>query len=186
MLRRTKSSTQELGRENVSTVIAQLRDAYGQLQTGGGITDPNASSASNLTAGVASSGLGQATGRLFGTQNQSKRNEILMTRPALLAHIMRATGMSAKQMDSNTELKLWLSTATDPTLDISANMQALDNIEKTYGLAGGQSAEKPTQQPAQQTHNTMPNPKNYAGKIARDTVSGKRYQSNGTTWILVK
>ena len=38
-----KSSTQELGRENVSTVIAQLRDAYGQLQTGGGITDPNAS-----------------------------------------------------------------------------------------------------------------------------------------------
>lgn len=131
-----KSSVQETGRENVSTVVAQLRDAYGQLKEGGGITDPTAGAMRNVGAGVASSGLGQATGRMFGTQNQSKRNEILMTRPALLQHIMKATGMSAKQMDSNAELKLWLATATDPTLDIAANMNALDNIEKTYGIGG--------------------------------------------------
>ncbi len=131
-----KTSVQETGRENVSTVIAQLRDAYSQLKEGGGITDPSAGAMSNVGAGIASSGFGQVAGRMFGTQNQSKRNEILMTRPVLLQHIMKATGMSAKQMDSNAELKLWLSTATDPTLDIAANMQALDNIEKTYGIGG--------------------------------------------------
>jgi hypothetical protein len=45
---------------------------------------------------------------------------------------MKATGMSAKQMDSNAELKLWLATATDPTLDVESNRKALDNIEKKY------------------------------------------------------
>jgi hypothetical protein len=154
-----KSSAQETGRENVSQTIAALRDAYGQLKEGGGITDPSASGVSNLTAGMASSGLGQATGRMFGTQNQSKRNEILMTRPALLQHIMKATGMSAKQMDSNAELKLWLSTATDPTLDISANMNALDRIEQTYGLGG------------------QPKPSNTASGNGYDAGKEARYQA---------
>jgi hypothetical protein len=143
-----KSSAQETGRENVSSTIAQLRDAYTQLNNSGGITDPNAGTGHNIIAGIGSSGVGQFTGRMLGTQNQSKRNEILMTRPSLLQHIMKATGMSAKQMDSNAELKLWLSTATDPTLDIAANINALDNLERVYGLSGAQGQPvKPTGNP---------------------------------------
>ena len=46
---------------------------------------------------------------------------------------MKATGMSAKQMDSNAELKLWLSTATDPTKGYEANIEALNNIASKYG-----------------------------------------------------
>jgi len=48
--------------------------------------------------------------------------------------IMRATGMSAKAIDSNAELKLWLATATDPTKSYEANIEALQNIENLYGL----------------------------------------------------
>ncbi|CAB4172485.1 hypothetical protein UFOVP1470_25 [uncultured Caudovirales phage] len=143
-----KSSAQETGRENVSQTIAALRDQYSQLEEGGGIPDPNKSTLANITAGISSSGAGQTVGRMFGTRNQSKRNEILMTRPALLQHIMKATGMSAKQMDSNAELKLWLSTATDPTLDISANMNALDRIEKTYGIKTDGQSPAPARQTA--------------------------------------
>ena len=55
-----------------------------------------------------------------------------MTRPALLAALMKATGMSAKQMDSNAELKLWLATATDPSLDVESNRRALAKIEQKY------------------------------------------------------
>ena len=77
-----KSSAQETGRSNVSSTIAQLRDAYSQINQGGGITDPNAGSVHNLIAGIGSSGAGQFTGKMLGTQNQSKRNEILMTRPS--------------------------------------------------------------------------------------------------------
>lgn len=127
------------GRGTVSSIVTQLRDSYDQLDKAGGITNPEAGGLSNLGAGVSSSAIGQAAGRLFGTQNQSLRNNIAQTRPLLLNAIKQATGMSAKQMDSNAELKMYLSAATDPTLDIKANRQALDMLDKLYGLSGHQT-----------------------------------------------
>jgi hypothetical protein len=128
-----KAQLKTSGEGTVDSVVADIRDKYTQLKTGGGITDTQNGGLSNLVSGIQSSGVGQAAGRLFGTQNQSQRNNIAMSRPLLLQAIMKATGMSAKQMDSNAELKLYLATATDPTLDVQSNMEALDRIEKLYG-----------------------------------------------------
>lgn len=132
-----KAQMREAGGATVDDVAASLRDQYNQLDASGGITNPNKSTLENVGAGVSSSAVGQAAGRLFGTNNQSLRNTIAQQRPLLLQAIMKATGMSAKQMDSNAEMKLYLSTATDPTLDISANRRALDMIEKLYGSGAG-------------------------------------------------
>jgi len=55
---------------------------------------------------------------------------------------MQATGMSAKNLDSNAELKLWLSTATDPTKGYEANIEALNNIAEKYGTGGFIPTEK--------------------------------------------
>ena len=120
------------GATDVDSAIAALRDAYTRLEKGGGITSTNKDPISNLASSISSSTVGQMTGRALGTNNQSARNDIAMTRPALLAALMKATGMSAKQMDSNAELKLWMTTATDPTLDVESNRRALDNIERKY------------------------------------------------------
>ena len=59
---------------------------------------------------------------------------------------MQAMGISAKQLDSNAELKLWLSAATDPTLDLQANKSALANLERmlTNKNAAAAAAPKPT------------------------------------------
>lgn len=130
------------GRGTVNNIVAQLRDSYDQLEKGGGITNPESGAISNMGAGIASSGVGQTVGKLFGTQNQSLRNNIAQTRPLLLNAIKQATGMSAKQMDSNAELKMYLAAATDPTLDIKSNRQALDMLDKLYGLGGGSSSGK--------------------------------------------
>ena len=130
------------GRGTVNNIVAQLRDSYDQLEKGGGITNPESGAISNMGAAIASSGVGQTVGKLFGTQNQSLRNNIAQTRPLLLNAIKQATGMSAKQMDSNAELKMYLAAATDPTLDIKANRQALDMLDKLYGIGGGNSASK--------------------------------------------
>ena len=135
------------GAGDVDIALGTLRDAYDRLEKGGGITSTENSPLGNVMPSVASSGVGQAAGKLFGTQNQSARNDIAMARPALLAALMRATGMSAKQMDSNAELKLWLSTATDPTLDVESNRRALNNIEKKYLGSGTPSAAQAPQQP---------------------------------------
>lgn len=147
------------GAADVESSIAALMDAYDRLEKGGGITSTNKGPIDNLGASSSSSTVGQALGRAFGTNNQSARNDIAMARPALLASLMKATGMSSKQMDSNAELKLWLATATDPTLDVEANRRALANIERKY-LGPAQTpatAGVSVQTPDGQTH-TFPTP----------------------------
>ena len=126
------------GATDVESAVTTLRDAYDRLEAGGGITSTKGGTLGNLGASASSSALGQGVGKMLGTQNQSARNDIAMTRPALLAALMKATGMSSKQMDSNAELKLWLATATDPTLDVESNRRALSAIERKY--LGGATA----------------------------------------------
>lgn len=124
------------GRETVTNIIGELRGHYAKLSEGGGITDPSQGVLSNAKAALSSSGVGQFMGNVAGTDNQSARNSIAQTRPLLLNAIKQATGMSAKQMDSNAELKMYLAAATDPKLDIKANLSALENLDKLYGLSG--------------------------------------------------
>jgi hypothetical protein len=128
------NSAQETGRENVSSIVDQLRTGYNKLDVSKAITNPQNSLMDNLSAGIASSGTGQAVSNLAGTKAQSIRNEIKMTRPLLLQQIMKATGMSATQINSNAELNLWLTTATDTSVDIESNHAALNNIEKMFGM----------------------------------------------------
>lgn len=127
----------DVGRENVSKVTAELRTLYDKLDKNKGITNPDNSLKDNLFAGLRSSAAGQAAGKIIGTQDQSDRNTIVQARPLLMQAIMKATGMTSKQLDSNAELKLWLATATDPTLDVKSNKAALDRIEQMFGMGSG-------------------------------------------------
>jgi hypothetical protein len=141
------------GVTDVNSAVATLRGAYDALEKGNGITNTDKGVLSNLAASSSSSAVGQAVGKAIGTKNQSERNTIAMTRPALLASLMKATGMSAKQMDSNAELKLWMATATDPTLDVQANRAALDKIEQKY--LSGESPVKPPVMPQQERQQSV-------------------------------
>ena len=129
-----KTQAKALGAADVSTEIVKLKDSYDKLYAGGGITDPSLKWGSNIAGKVSSSAVGQTLGSTFGTRNATERDKIAQTRPLLMGAIMKATGMSAKQIDSNAELKLWLSTATDPTKSYEANIEALQNIENLYGV----------------------------------------------------
>ena len=129
-----KTQAKMSGAGDVSTEIVKLKDSYDKLYTGGGITDPSLKIGSNLAGKASSSDLGQSIGSTFGTKNATERDKIAQTRPLLMGAIMKATGMSAKQIDSNAELKLWLSTATDPKKSYEANMEALGNLENLYGV----------------------------------------------------
>ena len=131
-----KAQTVNVGRETVNTLITGLKDQYNTLKDAGGITSTKESVFSNVPAYISSSSLGQGTGKLFGTANQSARNTIAQSRPLLLQAIAKATGMSSKQMDSNTELQMYLKAATDPTLDYEANMTALNQLQDLYGIGG--------------------------------------------------
>lgn len=139
-----KANEQQAGKETVDNVVSSLRSAYESLEKGGGITSIAQGPLSNVTAAISRSGVGQTVGGALGTRNQKERDSIAQARPLLLQAIMKATGMSAKQMDSNAELKLYLATATDPTLTLEANREALDRIEQLYGSGAKPGAAPPS------------------------------------------
>ncbi len=169
-----KLAEQEKSKKDVEGIIAVLRDSYNQLRTGGGVTDTSKGGLQNAGAAASSSAVGQALGKTFGTQNQSHRNTIAQQRPILMGNISKALGMSAKQLDSNAELKLWLNAATDPTLDYQTNMRALDQLESM--LAGGGS--------------TPSNPAQSGGPKAGTVEDGYRFKggnpSDPNSWEKVK
>ena len=129
-----KTQAKVAGAGDVSTEIIKLKDSYDKLLEGGGITDPSLKVGSNIMGKISSSAVGQTVGSTLGTRNATERDKIAQSRPLLMGAIMKATGMSAKQIDSNAELKLWLSTATDPNKSYEANIEALQNIENLYGV----------------------------------------------------
>jgi hypothetical protein len=130
-----KALTVNAGRETVDTLVTGLKAQYDTLKEGGGITTKE-NTFKNIPAFISSTGVGQTTGKLFGTQNQSARNTISQSRPLLLQAIKKATGASAKEMDSNVELQMYLRAATDPTLDYEANIYALEQLQTLYGIGG--------------------------------------------------
>lgn len=138
-----KATEQLAGKETVDSVVLSLRNAYDALDKGGGINSTAKGPLENLSAYTSRSAVGQAVGGAFGAKNQKERDAIAQARPLLLQAIMKATGMSAKQMDSNAELKLYLATATDPTLSLEANKEALDRIEALYGSGGAKAPAPP-------------------------------------------
>lgn len=141
-----KAQTQLQGANDFDTQINNLRSSYRQLGDIGGITSTSKDTLHNLIASASSSDIGQFASQKIGTQAQSIRNQIAQSRPLLLQSIKQATGMSSKQMDSNAELQMYLRAATDPKLDLEANLAALDNLEKLYGtgrlnVAGAKNVE---------------------------------------------
>lgn len=134
-------------------IVASLNAQYDALEKNGGIVSTDKGTLSNLAASAEASALGQYVGKALGTQNQSARNQIGMTRPQLLMAIKNASGMTARQLDSNADLKLWLQAATDPQLDVQANRAALNNI---VNFIGKRSAAPTTTTPASTSKTTAP------------------------------
>lgn len=148
----TQTQALDKGRAQVSDMIGKVSASYDQLNQAGGITNPKNSTLENIGAYVGNTGVGQAAGKMAGTNTQSIRNQIEQSRPLLINAIRQATGMSAKSMDSNAELQFYLKAATDPKLDIGANKVALQRLEELYGLSAanlGGGAPTPISAPPQ-------------------------------------
>lgn len=123
-----QAKTEGLGA--VEGLIGEMRGYYDSLDKAKAITSTERGGISNAMSALQTSGLGQIVGRTVGTEEQSLRDSITQSRPLLLNAIRQATGMSAKALDSNAELQLFLRAATDPALGKEANMRALNNLEQ--------------------------------------------------------
>jgi hypothetical protein len=129
-----KIDTKNQAKQQLSDIVGQLKTSYDTLLEGGGITSTTTGGRENIGAKIGTSAVGQFMGSALGTKNQEQRQVIEQTRPLLLNLIKEATGMSASQMNSNAEMQMYLKAATDPKLSYEANVTALQNLDKTFGL----------------------------------------------------
>lgn len=130
----TSQSTKESAMGRVSGNLKDLRSYYEDLDKMKGIANTTRGGFDNLRASAKSSGVGQAVGQAFGTKEQSIRNSIKMMQPLLIQDIRKASEMGARGLDSEKELAFYLKAATDPSIDLQANLQAIDVLDRAYGL----------------------------------------------------
>jgi hypothetical protein len=135
-----KEQTKTEAKDQLTATVEQLKKNYDTLLQEGGIVSTEATGMANIGARMSSSGLGRAVGGAVGTKTQQQRETIEQTRPLLLNLIKNATGMSAQQMNSNAEMLQYLNAATNPNLSYEANMEALANLDRLFGL--GSAAKK--------------------------------------------
>jgi hypothetical protein len=148
--REAKAAT---GKAELSSELDNIRAAYENLNQMRAIPSTGRNVLSNIAAGTAASGVGQAVGRLAGTPEQTERDVIKSGRLRLVNAIKNATGMSAQQLNSNVELKNMLDSVTDPSQSIETVNRILDQIQETYlnGTApsmGRPAAARPAARPS--------------------------------------
>ena len=137
-----KQDVIDKGQAQLSSVLDDLRASYDTLDKSAAIPSTQRGTLSNLAASAQASGIGQALGRMGGTEEQSARDTINSSRMMLLNSIKQATGMSAQQLNSNVELTSWLKAVSDPTQSIETVNKILGNIEKFVASGGKYSAKK--------------------------------------------
>jgi len=128
------------GKQKFETVVSDISTLLDDLDKEGGIVNTDKNSIANMgrylanTDGLGPIPGGQTMGKMFGTKEQTIRDKIDAKKKLLSRAIMAATGMSAKQMDSNTELKMFLNSLGDPTSSYQSNKEILRTLSENYGL----------------------------------------------------
>ena len=132
----TKGKVVTQGKGLVNDVATEMANAYKVLKDLKGIKSKDNTRGQNISAALGSSSVGQMVGSLTGSQEQDARDVIMSQRPILVQGIVKATGMSASQINSNQELKTLLDAATDPSKGYETNINTLNKINKRFGLGG--------------------------------------------------
>jgi hypothetical protein len=120
------------GKESLSDTVEVAKILVSDLAKSGGMTSTSNGPLSNLITSLGTGTVGQVGGRVFGTANQAKRDELNSVRLQLFNSVKEATGMSASQLNSNVELKTWLSSLGGADMTKEANEAILNNISNRF------------------------------------------------------
>jgi hypothetical protein len=134
------------GKETLGDILSTAQTLVTDLKTSGGMSSTSAGALSNLITSTQTGTAGQFLGSVFGTEAQSKRDQLKSVRLQLLNAIKEATGMSAQQLNSNVELQTYLKSLGSEGMTAEANLAIIDNLSKTYlgkGMMGAPTAVQP-------------------------------------------
>jgi hypothetical protein len=133
----------ESGKTQLADDLDNLRASFTRLNEMRAIPSTERNVVSNVMSAAGASGIGQALGKAGGSPEQVERDVINSARQRLITSIKNATGMSARSLDSNVELKTMLNSISDPGQSYEAAMRIIDDIENTYVRNAPKMANKP-------------------------------------------
>jgi hypothetical protein len=131
------------GKETLGDILSTAQTLVKDLKDTGGMSSTSAGALSNLITSAQTGTSGQFLGGVFGTEAQSKRDQLKSVRLQLLNAIKQATGMSAQQLNSNVELQTYLKSLGSEGMTAEANLAIIDNLSKTYLGKGMAPPDKP-------------------------------------------
>jgi hypothetical protein len=120
------------GQAGLEDTINVAKTLVKDLADMGGMTSTSKGPLSNLITSLQTGTVGQIGGRLVGTKEQAKRDELKSVRLQLLNAVKEATGMSSTQLNSNVELKTYLDSLGSEGMTKEANEAILNNIANRY------------------------------------------------------
>lgn len=133
------------GQTNVESTLDKMMAKYNKLDELKKIPSSQRTFGENLEAYIGGTTAGQEVEKIRATPAQQQRNELKSLRRALLKDIMAATGASAKELDSNFELKSMLESLSDETMDIDSVRRIIADLSARYGKG---SIKAPEETPA--------------------------------------
>jgi hypothetical protein len=113
--------------------LSTLSQHYLDLDSMGAILSTDRNTLENLFAAGSASSVGQAFGRITGSDAQSVRSSINKLKPLILQDIRQSTDMGARGLDSERELDFYLQGATDEKTDIQSNIAAIIVLDEAFG-----------------------------------------------------
>ncbi len=129
-----KAGKAQKAQNDLNFLLDGMESNYISLKDTGGIASVENNPMQNALASVRSNSyIGRPVGSFFGTSEESKRKDINSSRQSLLQAIMKATGMSAKSLDSNAELKVMLDSLGSPEGDFESNIAIINRLRSMYG-----------------------------------------------------
>jgi len=123
--------------------LDDLKKIFGRLKTIGATVSPTQGKITNVGNYVRSTKLGQVVEGALGTEAQTLRDQVNSIRPGLMQSLAKATGMTGKQLDSNSDVRLFMQTVTNPTSSYEANMEAISRLERFLQTATKRNASAP-------------------------------------------
>jgi hypothetical protein len=122
--------TKRQGRKEFKIALDSLRGNYNELASQGRMVDDTKAIGQNVANYLLASA--PFVEEAIGTKAATERSQAKATAPSLITRIMKATGMTSRQLDSNRELQFHLETLSNPKSSIQAANKSLDMLEKMY------------------------------------------------------
>jgi hypothetical protein len=118
--------------ETFDRTLENLRDQYRKLGDQGMLIKPGETTLGNRVAAVGSVNAPGIT-TILSPERGSAVAALANMRQTTLSALMGATGMSAKQIDSNAEMRAYLDSLSNPGQPVQAIVDTLNNLSQRFG-----------------------------------------------------